>query len=394
MGKPTVLVLGAGFAGRAAAARLARSGRVRVRLIDARPASEFNPLWPDVISGQVRPGTTRADVAGLCRSLGIDFLQTPVRRIDPGAQQVLTDAGAYSADFLLCCLGSQTNRFGRRDVCLHALVLNSTDQAMAIRRQALVLMGQSLRHGEGFNLVVVGGGFTGLEVASHLMRLVRRQEALVGAPLGGRVIVVEHGARLLSGLEQRMDVWARQLMGQMGVEVRTGQTLERFEDGPSVCLSDGTVLPRAMVVWATGVMPADPLGEMDLPRTSNRRLAVDATLRVSGYDRFFAAGDVAGAIPPGQEAPLRQGVQFSLAGGRCAADNILADIRHRRPRTFDPVDPGYVVPIAGGVGVGRILRRPRHGRWPYYLHCFMSVVRSRSWRNRFDLLADLARRWS
>lgn len=384
-----MLVLGGGLAGLSAARRLARCGgrRVRVVLIDRKPHSEFNPLWPDLVSSRVRPASLRYGLEGFCRRHGVQFVQAHISAIDPAQRSVRTDAGELSGDFLLCCLGAQPNYFGREDCRARTLSLVSVDAAMEIRRRACELARAGRQRGQAYNILVVGGGYTGLETASHLFALLGGQDRR--AAQAGRIIVLEKLPRVLATLDEHISDWAGRFMADLGVAVRTQLTIESFQDDQTVRLTDGSMVDSALVVWATGVVAADPLGAMDLPRTAGRRLAVDSMLRVPGREAFFAAGDAAGPILPGHDAPLRQAVQFSLAGGRQAADNILASIRGRRPRAFAPLDPGYVLPLARGVAVGRVQGRTVRGALPSCLHYAMSVYRSWSWRNRLDLLRDL-----
>jgi len=85
-------------------------------------------------------------------------------------------------------------------------------------------------------------------------------------------------------------------------------------------------------------------------------------------------------------------VQFSLAGGAHAAQNVLRSLRGRPLRHFSPPDMGYVVPLADGSGAGVVLGREFFGRLPSVLHYGMCALRSWGWRNRFGVLLDLMRR--
>ena len=402
MGKATVIVLGGGFAGLSAAGRLARRGgrRVRVVLVDRKPFSEFNPLWPDLISARIQPASVRYDLASFCGRYGIEFVQSDVLAIDPSAAKVQTQAGELAGEFVICCLGAMPNYFGRDDYRQRTLSLTGVEATLQVRQRACELLAGTTAGakagaaGGRCNLLVVGGGYTGLETASHLTALMAR---IAGPswPDRARVIVLEKLPRVLSTLPPEVGQWAQKYVEGLGVEVRTELTVEAFEPGDdrgrgsAVRLSDQSVLDRAMVVWSAGVLPSAPADALDVPRKAGRRLAVDATLRAQGCERLFVAGDAAGPMPPGHQLPLRQGVQFSLAGGRCAADNVLASLTNRIQREFDPADPGYVVPLAARAGVGHVLGLGVRGRLPAMLHYMMSAFRSWGWRNRGRLMRDL-----
>ncbi|MFW6066277.1 MAG: FAD-dependent oxidoreductase, partial [Planctomycetota bacterium] len=159
-------------------------------------------------------------------------------------------------------------------------------------------------------------------------------------------------------------------------------------DGDSVRLTDGRTPANALVVWSAGVAPGEASAALEASN-GGRRLEVDEHLRVAGCQRMFAAGDVAAATRPGESTPLRMGVQFSISGGRLSARNILRAIGGRELLTFNPLDPGYLVPLAPGRAAGVVLGREFRGRFPYLLHYFMGMARSWGRRNRFGLLGDM-----
>lgn len=409
----SVLVLGGGFAGLRAVRELARGGRllrgrrhVAVRLIDRQADSEFSPLYPDLISGRMGPGVLRYPLAPACRRLGAEFVQAEVRRIDAAGPAVETDHGRYEADFIICCLGCETNFFGDRQARAQALGLKTVSEGLAIRAAAERLLAEAAAGGERPSFIVVGGGYTGFESASHLAHLVSRRTGLPFERLGeaAEIVIVERNDECLRNVSPQVRQWAAQLMAGFGVTVRTGVTVERFEDadqaaegagsrGPQrVTLTDGTRRERAAVVWAAGVTPGDAVAAWDAPKAAGRRLKVDEQLRVGGLERIFAAGDVGGATRRGEDHPLRMGVQFSLMAGRCAARNVLATLSGRRLEAFYPMDPGYIVPLAPGAGAGVIMGHELHGVSPQLLHYLMCSARSWGWANRLGVLASAFRR--
>jgi NADH dehydrogenase len=383
-----VTILGGGFAGLAAAAELAsHRAEVSVRLIDRRQANVFWPLLPDVISGRIDTRHLAFPLAGHCRRLGVEFVRATVRSIDPVAARAETDAGTFEADFLLDALGCETNYFGRDDVRLQSIGLKSLREAVAIREAAATLLA---RDGVGpVHLVVVGGGYTGFEVASHLAYLAARLTRLEFRRLGraARVVVLEKADDVLRNCSPDTRRWSRRLLAGIGVTLHTGVTIERFEE-EAVRLTDGRLLPRARVVWSAGVAPGEASAALSASHGGGR-LHVDRHLRLRGFERTFAAGDVAAPVPPGRHEPLRMGVQFSLSGGRTAAQNILRAADGRELLDFQPLDPGYLVPLAPGRAAGVVMGIEFRGRFPYLLHYFMGTVRSWGFANRCGVLGDL-----
>ena len=164
-----VLVMGGRFVGLAAADKLARSdgGNLAIQLLDRRRRSIFSPMLPDLISHRIRPQHISYPLLRHCRRLGIRFNHANVESIDPKAMRIRTDKGALSCDYLIICLGCQTNYFGNEAARTHALALKSPKEGLAIARKTLHLLAGSRQA----TIIVVGGGYTGFEAASHIAYL-------------------------------------------------------------------------------------------------------------------------------------------------------------------------------------------------------------------------------
>jgi NADH dehydrogenase len=185
--------------------------------------------------------------------------------------------------------------------------------------------------------------------------------------------------------------YAKRIIKDFGVRIRTAVTVGTFRDRDTVTLTDGTTIEDAVVAWTAGVKPGPACRELDTRPELSGRIAVDRYLRVRGANGVFAAGDVAGTTLPGKAGPLRLSVQFSIEGGRLAAQNVVAASGGRPLMPFVPYDPGYVLPLAPGKGSGIILGQQLEGLVPCALHYGMSIARSRGLRNQVGLIRDLAR---
>ncbi len=396
MATANVLIIGGGFAGLAAARTLRRHGGrgVRLRLLDRHDHSAFLPMLPDLISGRVAARHIAYPIGRFCRRRRVEFVRDEVEHLDVARPAAHGRRGTYEADFIILATGCETNYLGKADLPARTLGLKSIAEGVAIRRRAEA----ALRRAPGAAtpvFLVVGGGYTGVEAASHLAALCRAVTHLSYARLwrAARVVVVERGGEILGNVSPQVRQWAAGLVRGFGVTVRTESTVASLSAEGQARLSDGTVLQCAAVVWAVGVTPGEPAAGLEGPRRRGGRLAVDAHLRVPGAERVFAAGDVAGAVRPGGgEEPLRMGVQFSLAAGRHAGQNVLAAIRGRRLRALDPWDPGYVIPLAPGRAAGRISGVELVGRVPYLMHYGLCVARSWGLVNRLGVLGDVLTR--
>ena len=297
-----VIVLGGGFAGLAALDRLVRARRrveLSLSLIDRSEHSTFAPLLPDVLSGRVHTTRLRYDLARHCRRLGVRFVRAGVAAIDPQAPRVETDAGALTADYLVVCLGCDTRYPQDAALRRRAVGLKSVEDALALRERARGLVDALITDGGrgATGAVVVGGGYTGFELASHLVQTVEMSTHRSYKRWRDvcPVVVVEAAPAPLAGCSPAVRRWVVSAARRSGVRLRTGVTVSRAAGDGMLELSDGSHLRGALLAWCAGTITG-PACEGLLPAgTAGRRVPVDVYLRAIGCQRVFCAGDASGA---------------------------------------------------------------------------------------------------
>ncbi|MFW6108071.1 MAG: NAD(P)/FAD-dependent oxidoreductase [bacterium] len=364
------LIIGGGFAGLAAAEML--RGRADVLLLDCKPTHDFLPLLPDVIGERADPDLLTCELPAICGKLGVAFRNERVTSVRLDSQKVRTDRSEFDYDYLIIASGSRTTFYGQAEIRQRAYKVDDVADARALL--------DALRREPRATCVVVGGAYTGLEVATNLWAYFRRHGA------ERRVIVCELQDRLLPAIRREFQRYAAENIERLGIDVRLETTVAEI-DGDRVGLSSGDRVEGAVVIWAAGVEAADFVRALDVPKDKKGRLEVDRCLRLDG--RAFAAGD--SAYFAHGRPPLRMSVQFALGQGARAARNILRLERGRPPKPFRPFDPGYVIPMANNRSCGRILGVNTYGRLPTLAHYFMCIVRSRGLRRRLAMIADLRR---
>ncbi len=387
-----VLILGGGFAGLAALDQLSRYKRagadINVRLIDQFSHSVFRPLLPDIISGFAQPEHLRHSLTEHCAKNDADFVQAEIHEINIDKKCVNTAAGNFSADYMLLAVGAEPTYFGQDHLRQVTTPLNEIRDGLEIGRRTLSAIEQpdpdSIPH-----ILIVGGGYTGFETAAALVELIHKQtkkpypnlaEILDLQILELKDIVLPHSSA-------KVRDWVIDLLKKYGISVRTNITVKDVHN-ETAKLSDGSQLHNSVVIWTPGVEPSRVVNTVNSPSLKNKRLVVDEYLRLPKNKAVFAAGDVAGAKKPGTDNPCYMSIQFSLRGGKCAAVNIMHTITGKKLKIFDPVDVGYVVPMAPGEAAGRVFQHELRGRLPYWLHYFMSAYRSWDWQNRRAIVKD------
>lgn len=369
-----ILIIGGGFAGISALRRLSNlKRRADVILIDKKKEFNFLPALPDIIGERIHPEFLTNRLEDISRICGCGFINAEVRGIDLGKQAVFTSGGDLNYDHLLIASGSETNFYGNEAVKKYAHKLDDVGDAQRILR--------SLAKGGLETFVIAGGGYTGVEIAANLRRYLIRHKRR------GRIMIIERAASILGPLPEWMKRYIRANLSKLSIEVFLNTVVENI-DGDRVSLSDRNVFDRAMLIWAAGVRTADFLSGSGVDKTPQGRLNVDGCLRIA--QNCFVTGDAAN-FRYGKN-PLRMAVQFAIAQGALAAENIMRSEKGLALKRYLPLDLGYIIPMANNRSCGKILGINTSGVVPTALHYLMCAYRSYGMRNKLGIIGGLIRR--
>ena len=315
-----IVVLGAGYAGLAAANRIAGHTRhAQVTLVNARAQFVERVRLHQVAAGQqVREYPLR----DCLRGTGIQLVIGRVRALDPDRRQVqldsATEAATVAYDTLVYALGSAADN---RQVAEHAYPVADLDSARELGKRVPDLAA------ERGVLAVVGGGLTGIETATELAESypqLRVRLVTAGQPGGW--------------LSARGRAHLRRVFDRLGIEVWPGATVTKVGPG-GVVLADGATIEAGLTVWATGFVAPTLARQAGLAVDGNGRILVDDTLRSRSHPEIYAVGDSAAAHRAGGQQ-LRMSCATGVPTGRCAAAAITARLAGREP---SPLRFRYVI---------------------------------------------------
>jgi NADH dehydrogenase len=347
-----VVIVGAGFAG-LAAARALRAAPVRVTVIDRHNHHVFQPLLYQVATAGLSPAEIAAPIRWILRrQRNVRVLLAEVARVDPPARQVILTGGDVVAyDALVLATGVTHAYFGHDEWAARAPGLKTLDDAVAIRRRVLLAFERAEREADParqrdlLTFVVIGGGPTGVEMAGAIAEIARqamRDEFDAITPQTARVLLLEGGPTILATYREPLRESARQALAGLGVEVRERSIVTGL-DAQTVHLGDERI-SAGTVVWAAGVQ-ASPLGRtLGAPVDRLGRVEVSPDLSVPGHPELFVAGDL--MVRPGADGQPIPGVaQAAMQAGRAAAANVLRVLGGTPPAPFTYRDPGSMATI-------------------------------------------------
>jgi NADH dehydrogenase len=333
-----IVIVGGGAGGLELACKLGRQlGPARVCLVDSRPFHVWKPSLHEVAAGTLDIHQEGLSYQMLAHDNGFTFVYGALTALDAGARRLCV--GPISADGALVlpprtlefdsvviAIGSTSNYFGVPGAREHSIALNATEDAERFRLTLLRLLAmadQACREGRaapGIDIVIIGGGATGVELAAEL-REASRAYAAYGfheAAREVRITVLEGGPRILAPLPERVAAAALKLLHERDIAVVTGCKVSAIE-ADAVLDSAGNRYRAELCVWSAGIRAPDLLAQLGLATNKAGQLEVDRFLAVKGQVGIYAMGDcaacldAAGTVVPPRAQAAHQQASYLLA---------------------------------------------------------------------------------
>src|SRR3990170_885746 len=346
-----VVVIGGGFAGLAAARALARAA-VDVTVVDRKNHHVFQPLLYQVAAAGLSPAEIASPIRRILRrQANVRVLLGEVVAIDPNEKRVrLADSGELGYDFLILAAGARHSYFGHDAWEPHAPGLKTIEDALEIRRRALIAFEQAERSEDAearrqwLTFAVIGGGPTGVEMAGAFAEIARH--SLVRDfrridPRVARVVLIEAGPRVLQSYPDDLSRKAQAQLEALGVQVWTGSPVTGIDE-TSVQVGADRLAART-IVWAAGVQGSPLARTLGVPLDCAGRVRVQADLSVPGHLSVFVVGDLAAFEQDGRAVP---GVApAAIQMGAHAGANVARAVRGEPPAAFRYRDKGSLATI-------------------------------------------------
>jgi NADH dehydrogenase len=326
--KQQIVIAGSGFAGTwaalSAARALALAGRsdsIGITVVSPEPALHMRPrLYEAAIEGMA------PDLKALFDAVGVRHLAGWVEGINTSASEIdvkLVDGqrGILHYDRFVLATGSQVVRPDLPGLAEHAFDVDQLNSARALEAHlsSLATYPDSAARN---TVVVVGGGFTGIETATEMPERLRR---VLGPDAQVRVVLLDRSPDVGPGLGPVPRPVIKEALDACGIEVITSAGVSAIDAG-GVTMAGGRRIESMTVVWTAGVR-ANPLAQsIGVEHDNFGRVPADRYLRALGVPGVFVTGDVARAATDDEGHIAAMSCQHALSLGRVGGHNAAAEL--------------------------------------------------------------------
>jgi NADH dehydrogenase len=372
-----IVIVGGGAGGLELASKLGRKlGPGKVTLVDSRLTHIWKPSLHEVAAGTLDLHQEGLSYQMLAHDNGFAFVYGALDALDAAAHsltiaavpgpdgEVILPARTLSYATLVIAIGSTANYFGVPGAREHTIALNAAEDAERFRLRLLTQLAQAdQRKAAGLegqvDVVIIGGGATGVELAAEL-----REASGVYAAYGFqhlqperdvRITLLEGAPRILAPLTEQVAQAALRLLEERGITVRTGCRVSSIE-ADKVVDNTGAEYAASLCVWAAGIRAPELLARLGLPLNKGGQIEVDGQLRVKGVSDIFALGDCAASIDAaGKQVPPRAQAAHQQADYlRCQLIR-LAQGKGLQAAPYAYRDYGSLVSFGQGQTVGSLM---------------------------------------
>jgi NADH:quinone reductase (non-electrogenic) len=377
-----ILILGGGFAGIEVLRQLQKAFQndigIDITLVSRDNFFLFTPMLPEISSGMIETRHIVTPLRVFCNRA--KFYEADVESIDMDNKQVVIShrigkqtnpiewrSHVLKYDYLVIALGSETNFFGMNEASKQAFTLKSLGDAIVLRNHVINMLEQADIEHEDLNLrtslltfVVIGGGFSGVEIVGELNDFVLDSikhfyHNLEKAKI--RRVLVNSGARILPEVTEELSEFALQKLRENGIEVILNtRVIDITSQG--VKLNDGTNISTQTIIWAGGGKPPSLLSGLSCEHDKSGRLVTNDFLEVIGHtESVMALGDCASITDPNTGKSCPPTAQHAIRQGKIAAINLISTIKDQvnAKKKFDYKTKGVMTLIGKRNGVGILL---------------------------------------
>ena len=391
-----IVVVGCGFGGLQFVRHL-KKGLFDIMVIDKINHHQFPPLFYQVAASQIEPATISFPIRKIFQKRrDVRIRLAEVLSVNAAEKVVETSIGPFAYDYLLIATGTRTNFYGNAETEKHALGLKSTYQSINVRNFILNNFEKLLYATEKeplYNIVIVGGGATGVELAGAFAEMTREVLPKDYPNIDSQkvhVYLLEGSEHTLSAMSRFAQEYSEKQLRSMGVIVKTG-TLVKDYNGELLTLSNGETIRSRNVIWSAGVTGNLISGIPAEAQLRSGRIIVDRMNRVEGLDAVFAIGDVAYMETEKYPKGHPQLANVAIGQGKNLADNLQRlEAGSSELKRYEYRNLGTMATIGRNKAVVDRPFMKFKGRFAWFIWMFLHLMLILSVRNKLVVFINWA----
>ncbi len=357
--RPKLVILGGGFAGLKLARKMVNS-EYQVILLDKNNYHQFQPLFYQVATAALEPSAISFPLRKIFHHTpNVTFRMAEALELDQNSKRLYTNVGYIDFDYLVLAMGADTNYFGMKNIMEHSTPMKTVSEALYIRNRIISNYEKAIniadveKRKSMMNVVIVGGGPTGVELAGAIAEL-RNNVFPKDYPelnfQNMRVVLAEAGPKLLAGMSTEASDKAVIYLDKLGVEIMVNAVVEDY-DGLTIKIKDHESLETRTLLWAAGVKPNHIKGLRKEQMIPNGRLKVDEFNALVDTEGIYVVGDL--CIQTDEDYPRGhpQVAQVAIQQADNLANNLKAIADNRSIKKFKYKDLGSMATVGRSLAV-------------------------------------------
>ncbi len=389
--KKRVVIIGVGFAGLSLAKKIDKN-IYQVVLIDKNNYHQFQPLFYQVATAGLEPSAISFPLRKVFqKNKDIHIRVCEVTEIIEKENYLLTNIGRINYDYLVVATGADTNYYGNKEIQKNALSMKSVSEALYIRNRVLCNFEEALTtkdlelQKELLNIVVVGGGPTGVEVSGTLAEMKKTVLPKDYPELDFNMMtitLVEAGSHVLGSMSETSSVHAKKFLKQLGVKVLVNTRVSGY-DGDILTFVDGNTIRTKTLIWAAGIKAAVITGIPESSIHKSGRILVDAFNKIEGTKNIFALGDVCLMLSDEKFTNGHpQVAQPAMQQGVLLADNLKRSAMNIHWKEFAYKDLGSMATVGRNLAVVELPNFKFHGFFAWLVWMLVHLMSIVGVKNR------------